>query len=88
MRLVLLTAAALVLPAGIALADAPPTPEESAKIMAVLKAEGCADPREVERETDNGRLEGFEVEDAKCADGVYDFELDVNFKIIERDRDS
>ncbi len=87
MRVFLLLATVLALPAGVALADSPPTAAEKAKIMAVLQAEGCADPREVERETDFGRLEGFEVEDAKCADGIYDFALDVNFKVVERDRD-
>ncbi|HMO42680.1 MAG TPA: hypothetical protein PKB04_05035 [Phenylobacterium sp.] len=87
MRLALFAAAALLLPTAAAHADEPATPDERARILAVLAAEGCSDPRKIERETDDGRLKGYEVEDAKCADGVYDFDLDLNFAITDRDRD-
>ncbi|MDO8901266.1 MAG: hypothetical protein Q7V15_07925 [Phenylobacterium sp.] len=87
MRLVVLSIAALLLPAGASFADAPPSAEERASVMAALAAVGCSDPREIEREEDDGVLEGYEVEDAKCADGVYDFDLDVNFNITDRDRE-
>lgn len=87
MRLVVISLAALMLPATASLADAPPSAQERARVMAVLAAEGCSDPREIEREEDDGVVEGYEVEDAKCADGVYDFDFDVNFNITDRDRD-
>lgn len=87
MRLIVLSVAALMLPATASFADAPPTAQERAQVMAALAAVGCADPREVEREEDDGVIEGYEVEDAKCADGVYDFELDARFTITDRDKD-
>ncbi|MDO8408796.1 MAG: hypothetical protein Q7S93_01855 [Phenylobacterium sp.] len=87
MRLVILSVAALMLPATASLADAPPSAQERAQVMAALAAVGCSDPREIEREEDDGVIEGYEVEDAKCADGVYDFELDTQFNITDRDRD-
>ncbi|MDP1642676.1 MAG: hypothetical protein Q8L59_10875 [Phenylobacterium sp.] len=87
MRLMVISLAALMLPATASFADAPPSDEERARVMAALAAVGCSDPREIEREEDDGVIEGYEVEDAKCADGVYDFELDVNFNITDRDRD-
>jgi len=87
MRLVILTIAALMLPATASLADAPPSAQERAQVMAALSAVGCSDPREIEREEDDGVIEGYEVEDAKCADGVYDFELDTAFNITDRDKD-
>lgn len=86
-RLVVISLAALMLPATASLADAPPSAQERARVMAVLAAEGCSDPREIEREEDDRVVEGYEVEDAKCADGVYDFDFDVNFNITDRDRD-
>ncbi|MDP1874525.1 hypothetical protein [Phenylobacterium sp.] len=87
MRLVVISIAALMLPATASFADAPPSVEERARVLAALSAVGCGDPREIEREEDDGVIEGYEVEDAKCADGVYDFDLDVNFNITDRDRD-
>ena len=87
MRLVILSVAALMLPATASLADAPPSAQERAQVMAALSAVGCSDPREIEREEDDGVIEGYEVEDAKCADGIYDFELDTKFNITDRDKD-
>lgn len=87
MRLLAISIAALMLPATASFADAPPTAQERARVLAALAEVGCSDPREIEREEDDGVIEGYEVEDAKCADGVYDFELDANFNITDRDRD-
>ena len=57
-RLVVISLAALMLPATASLADAPPSAQERARVMAVLAAEGCSDPREIEREEDDGVVEG------------------------------
>lgn len=70
----------LLFPVG-ALADEKPTPEQAEKIAAALAAQGCQGG---EMEVDDGK---FEVDDAKCADGEYDFELDKDFNIISKKKD-
>jgi hypothetical protein len=75
---------AIVLSSVAARADRPVTPEERASIAAVLEAEGCSGG-EYEYEDDDD--EAYEVDDARCADGTYDFELSRDFRILERDRD-
>jgi hypothetical protein len=74
----------IVLAAGAARADRPVTPEERASIAAVLEAEGCTGG-EYEHEDDDD--EAYEVDDARCADGPYDFELSRDFQILKRDRE-
>jgi hypothetical protein len=75
---------AIVLSSVVARADRPVTQEERASIAAVLEAEGCSGG-EYEYEDDDD--EAYEVDDARCADGTYDFELSRDFRILERDRD-
>ncbi|MGH6914020.1 MAG: hypothetical protein ACREH3_09975 [Geminicoccales bacterium] len=79
----LLAFAATALLAEGARADRAVTPEEQASIAAALEAEGCSGG-EVEYDDDD---DDFEVEDAQCADGTYDFELTADFQIRERERD-
>jgi hypothetical protein len=62
--------------------DQPVTEAERAKVIAALEAAGCSDPREIERDDD-----GYEADDVRCADGVFDIDLDKEFKIIDRDRE-
>ncbi|MFC3096862.1 PepSY domain-containing protein [Alteraurantiacibacter palmitatis] len=84
MRLLAL-AAAIALPTA-ALAndwdDQPITDAERASVMAALEAAGCTSPDSIERD-DNG----YDVDNARCGDGVYDIELDRDFTITERDRE-
>ena len=65
-----------------AYADRPPTPEELAKIEAVLKREGFTKWGHIE--FDDQR---FEVDDAIAADGRrFDLEIDPKtFEIVDRD---
>jgi hypothetical protein len=67
-----------------ALADRPPTPEERARIEAVLRDAGFRTRKEIG--FDDGR---WEVDDAVAADGVeYDLKLDPDtLSILERRRD-
>lgn len=65
-----------------ATAGEPPTSEERRAVLQALEKVGCHSPEEIERER-----YGYEVDDAICRDGVYDFDLDRNFRIIDRDRD-
>jgi hypothetical protein len=71
----------IVLAAAAARADRPVTAEERAAIVAALEAEGCSGGT-YEYDDDE-----FEVDEARCADGTYDFELSRDFQIKERDRD-
>jgi hypothetical protein len=75
---------AFALLAADARADHDLTPEERASIAAALEAEGCTGG---EYEHDDDDDDDYEVDDAQCADGSYDFELSKDFKITERDRD-
>jgi hypothetical protein len=75
----------IVLAAAAARADRPVTAEERAAIVAALEAEGCSGGTyEYDDDDDDGE---FEVDEARCADGTYDFELSRDFQIKERDRD-
>lgn len=76
-------AAGLAVLATAALADEKPSAAEAEKIKAALAALGC-EGGEMEKES-NGK---FEIDDAKCKDGVeYDIKLDKDFKLIRMDRD-
>ncbi len=54
--------------------------EEARKITAALAAIGCT-PGEMERDDD-----GYEVDDAKCPDGEYEFKLNKAFEIVKKER--
>jgi hypothetical protein len=64
--------------------DRPVTAEERAAIVAALEAEGCSGGEYEYDDDDEGE---FEVDDAQCADGMYDFELSSDFRITDRDRE-
>ena len=77
----------IVLAAAAARADRPVTADERAAIVAALEAEGCSGGT-YEHDDDHDDDDGeFEVDEARCADGTYDFELSRDFQIKERDRD-
>lgn len=59
-----------------------PTPQQRAAVMKAIAAAGCTNPSKVER--DDG---GFEVDNARCKDGIYDLKLSADFKIISRERE-
>jgi hypothetical protein len=79
MRLIIATAAALVLGSAAAFADSKPSAEEAAKINEAVAAWGC-EGGEVEKETEGTGV--YEAEDVKCKSGQYDFRLDKNFKVF------
>ena len=63
--------------------DQPITAQERAQVIDALRAVGCTvDPKKIERD-DNG----YEADDARCANGVFDIELDRQFRITEMDRE-
>jgi hypothetical protein len=66
-------------------ADRAATDAEKASIASALEAVGCSGGKiEVDDDGDDG---AFEVEDTKCADGTYEFELSKDFEITKRERD-
>lgn len=77
-------AALLTLPAFSAMADdREPTPEERTRIEAALRDGGYTSWEEIE--LDDGR---WEVDDARHTDGhEYDLKLDMEYQIVDRDRD-
>jgi hypothetical protein len=81
----LLVSAALWLLAGHAAVlaeDRPVTDDERAKLVAAMKAEGCAGGT---MEYDDGH---YEVDDARCGDGrEYDLRFDQSFKLIGKNAD-
>lgn len=85
MRLLVL-AAAIALPTAAVASDdwddQPVTDAERASVMAALDAAGCTNPTSIERDDD-----GYEADNARCADGVFDIDLDREFNIIDRDRE-
>ena len=82
-RIALLTAV-LALSGTAALADSPVKEADSAKIKAALSAVGCEGGK-YEQETEASGV--FEVDDAKCKDGQFDFKLDKDFKIVNKSAD-
>jgi len=63
----------------LALADRPVTQEETERLQAALKEQGCTGGK---MEFDDGE---FEVERATCADGkTYDLEFDSSFRLIKK----
>lgn len=69
---------------GLAYADdgTPASPEEVKAIEAALAPLGCTFG-EVDKESDNR----FEIDDARCDMGQYDFKLDGQYRIILMDID-
>ncbi|CFX35770.1 conserved exported protein of unknown function [Candidatus Filomicrobium marinum] len=76
--------AALTLGSSLAFADEKPSDAEAAKIKETISAWGCSGG-EYEKESEGTGV--FEVDDAKCKDGQYDFKLDKDFKILSVTRD-
>ncbi len=67
------------------LADRPVTAEERRAIERTMAAEGCRGGS-YEVEDDDGVLEGFEVDDARCENGTrVDFELTPEFEVLSRE---
>ncbi len=62
-----------------AIADEPVTDEEANAIQNALNAWGCAGG-EMEKET--GDHLQYEVDDAMCDAGEYDFRLDADFNVV------
>lgn len=58
------------------------SPRERAAVLKSLRSAGCSNPTEIER--DDG---GYEVDNARCKNGVFDMKLARNFRIISRDRE-
>ena len=83
----LLATIALILLSTPAYADRPVTPTERTAIEKALTEIGCTGGK-YEAEKDDGILEGYEVDNARCADGaLYDIDLDVNFNITDKDKE-
>ena len=79
----LLAALATIAIATPALADDDtPTRAQRASVMKAVRAGGCTNPTKIER--DDG---GYEVDNARCKDGLYDLQLSADFKIVSRDKD-
>src|SRR5215831_4117253 len=71
---------AFIFSVGTALADRPVTQEESDRLQAALKEQGCSGGK---MEFDDGK---FEVERARCADGkTYELEFDSSFQLIKKE---
>lgn len=87
MRL-LITASLVALPVaalaqgGVEWEDQPMTAQETEQVTAALTAAGCTDPTSIERDDD-----GYEADNARCENGVFDIDLDREFRIIDRDRE-
>lgn len=77
-------AVALALSGSAAFADSPVKDADGAKIKAALSAVGCEGGK-YEQETEASGV--FEVDDAKCKDGQFDFKLDKDFKILSKSAD-
>jgi hypothetical protein len=74
----------LALSGTVAMADSPVSEADGAKIKAALEAVGCEGGK-YEQETEATGV--FEVDDAKCKDGQFDFKLDKSFKILGKSAD-
>lgn len=66
------------------LADTPVSEANAQKIRVALEAWGCSGGK-MEQESEGTGV--YEVDDAKCKDGQYDFKLDKDFKVISITRD-
>jgi hypothetical protein len=84
MQRILVPFLAVTMSSATALADAPVSPADAAKIQATLQAWGCSGGK-MEQETEATGVS--EVDDAKCKDGQYDIRLDKDFKVMVITRD-
>ncbi len=80
MKILAIMALALGMSASAALAG-PVTHDQARNIQASIVAENCFGG---EMETESNGNVAFEVEDAVCPDGVFDFKLDKDFNILSR----
>lgn len=55
-------------------------PRARASVLAALKRAGCTSPAKIER--DDG---GYEVDRARCRDGIFDVKLSGNYKMLRRE---
>lgn len=74
--------AAIAVPAGAQDRDDRVSPRERAAVLKSLRSAGCSNPTQIER--DDG---GYEVDNARCRNGVFDMKLARNFRIIGRERE-
>lgn len=86
MKKVAAACAIAIMAATPAFADEKPSDAEMAKITEALKAMGCTEFEEVEKEKNSGGYH-FEVDDAICDGGEYDIKLDQDFKLISKERE-
>jgi hypothetical protein len=84
MMRVSMLAIALAFSGSMAMADSPVKDGDAAKIKAALEAVGCEGGK-YEQETEASGV--YEVDDAKCKDGQFDFKLDKDFKITGKSAD-
>jgi hypothetical protein len=78
MKRTLIAFACAALFSPVALADEKPTEEEAAKIKAAVAEWGC-EGGTYEKESEASGV--YEVDDAKCKQGQYDFRLDKDFNV-------
>jgi hypothetical protein len=79
MKIFSIAALALGLCASPALADEAVSDAEGKSIQAALAVWNCAGG---EMEKESGAANTYEIDDAECANGEYDFKLDGDFNII------
>lgn len=82
MKLLFAATAAAMLATPALADDDTPTRAQRASVMKAIRAAGCTNPAKIER--DDG---GFEVDNARCKDGVYDLKLSSSFQIVSRERE-
>lgn len=83
MKTLTIAALALVIAASAAMAGGPVTHEQAKSIQAALNGQDCYGG-EMEAES-NGKA-AFEIDNAVCRDGEYDFKLDKDFNILSRSK--
>ena len=83
MRTLAIVALALICTGTAACADDAVSHEQAKSIQAALNALDCYGG---DMETETGGAASFEVDDAVCKDGQYDFKLDKDFKVISQTR--
>ena len=83
MKILAITALALGMSVSAALAGTV-THDQARSIQAAINAQNCYGG---EMETESNGNVAFEVEDAVCPDGVYDFKLDKDFNVLSRSKD-
>lgn len=82
MKMLLAALATLAITTPALAEDDTPTPAQRASAMKAVGAAGCSNPTKIER--DDG---GYEAENARCKDGLYDLKLSADFNIVSREKD-